>query len=294
MAPARVLSALTVCLLLFAVGARAQEEAGTIVVVEGQVEVVSAGSARAAIAGAVVRVGDQVRTGKTGRARIAFRDDSTLSVAEGSLVAIDEHVFQPDQGTVRSVLNLLGGKVRALVSDYYSDPQASYRIETATAVSGVRGTDFIVTFAATTALTEIVGLSGKIGVNSVLDRKDRGVVVGAREISSVARSGFPTKPRRLSNAELGFYLQGLEPIGGAAAESMMLTDPLIEQGAIPPADQVPASGPADAGAPRTESPSPVEKRGSPSDVTQQPPVIIEKLGEIGVDFSRPPPSGQRK
>jgi hypothetical protein len=289
-----LLLSLAAAFFLLGTGAYAQQEAGTMVAVEGEVTVVRAGAAIAASPGTAVRAGDHVRTGETGRARISFLDHSTLSVAESSTIVIDEHVFRPDEGAVRSVINLLGGKVRALVSDYYGDPQASYEIETPTAVSGVRGTDFIVRFASASHLTEIVGLSGRVAVNSVLDRSEHGVVVGAREISTVARGGFPSQPRTLTSAELGFYLQGLEPIGAGAVESMMLRDPLIDQGEIPAGDEAPASSPGETAAPNTESPSPVEKRGSPSDVTSQPPVIIEKLGEIGVDFSRPPPGRQRK
>ena len=275
---ALTLSALAPPAVLAAAGA------GTVVALEGTVEIAlrdAPQSWRAVALGAPVGVGDRIRTGEPGRVRIAFDDDSTLNVGAGSEIVVGEHLFAPDQGAARTVLHLLKGKIRALVSEYYQDPLASFDVETATAVSGVRGTDFIVVAGGNA--TEVVALSGRVAVHSVLDRTNRGVVVTANMMTRVPEGGYPSEPRALSDAELESYTQGLELIGAGAAESLLLdTGP----GGLAPAG---ADGAAEPGAsllpPRTEEPG-MGKPTTAGDAAGQPPDVIERLGEVDVQFQR--------
>ena len=92
-------------------GPAAAEQAGTFVAVDGEVEIGRGGSFSPVAIGTPVHVGDEVRTGETGKARIAFRDRSTLNVGTSSRVVIDENVFDVDEGTFKSYLKLIEGKV---------------------------------------------------------------------------------------------------------------------------------------------------------------------------------------
>jgi hypothetical protein len=260
-------------------GARAQEAAGSVAAVEGKADLVRGTTSQPASVGAAVNVGD------------------------GSDLEISKNVFAPDEGTVSSVVRLLSGKVRALVSEYYKDPLAQYQVETATAVSGVRGTDFIVLYREGEAVTDVVGLTGKVEVHGVTDLRGHGVVVTAKMKTTVARGGYPTEPRPVSEAELQDYLAGLDFIGGGADESMLLDSPIIDQGAVPPEDVGRGGGGSGEGgpnapsptsgtpssmtpSPNTEQPAQAGNRGSPAGVVEQPPDVVERAGEIGVQFNR--------
>jgi hypothetical protein len=312
MRAARHLVPLAIVVLCFATPAVADEAAGKVAAIEGTAEIAHGQAWQALTLGADVNVGDRIRTHKPGRVRITFRDDTTLNIGDGSEVAIGEHVFKPAEDNVSSVIRLISGKVRALVSEYYEDPLARYQIETATAVSGVRGTDFIVAYRDDEAITDVVDLTGKVEVHGVIDLRGHGVMVTPKMMTTVARGGYPTEPRPVSDAELSAYLSGLEFVGGGAAESMLLDSPIIDGGEVPPEDagREPAAEkegengggeaqPVDGSAasltpaPPTEKPAQPGDRSSPAGVVEQPPDVVERLGKIRVEFNRAKPMSSR-
>jgi len=278
------ISMFAVALLLIVTPARAADEAGTLIGVEGKVELGRAGAWQAAGVGSAVNVGDQIRTGEPGRARVAFLDGSTINIGDGSLFTIDEHVFDPDQNKFSTYLRLLKGKVRALVSEYYEDPLATYELETATAVSGVRGTEFIVTYDAADDATEVVGLSGRVAVHSVKDRAANGVFIKAGQATTIMKGAFPTPPRHVGAAQMRGYIEGLKFIGGGS--SMLLDDPVLQGGEVPRQEQRAGgstTGPVTVTPPQVEPPS-KDERSTPGDVADQPPAAVDEPGQVVVPF----------
>lgn len=272
----------TFCIGLFVLvagAAAAAQEVGTVATVEGSAEVRRADTWSPATAGTAVHVGDVIRTGQPGRVRVVFQDDSVLNVGDNSQLGIDEQVFDPSAGAPRSLMRLLQGKVRALVSEYYQQTGAAYEIETATAVSGVRGTEFVVTYSPELALTEVVGISGRIAVHSVLDRATRGVYITAGELAAVRKGRFPTKPPRLDEDTFRQYLEGLEFIGGGRPESLTVDHPLLGGVSVPEPDRAPVPSVAQevGGVPGTERDA--------ASLLNQPPAVIEAVtGDLGVRF----------
>src|SRR5512147_1669013 len=157
---------LALILLLAAPLRGVAEEVGTVSAAAGSVEIGRAGTWRPVIQGEAVQLGDSLRTGADGRLQVLLRDDSVITLAEKSRIAIDEQVYDPNGGAARTLLRMIGGRVRSLVSDAYRTPGASYEVETATAVAGVRGTEFIVVHEPTLVITQVVGVDGRIAVNS--------------------------------------------------------------------------------------------------------------------------------
>src|SRR5262249_31901961 len=125
--------------------ARAQE-VGTVAAVDGSAEIGRGGNWTTAAVGNPVHIGDELRTGRPGRLRVVFQDDSVLSVSDDSRVVVNEQMFDARKGTARALFNLLRGKITSVVSDYYHQPGAAYEVKTATAVAGVRGTEFAVEY----------------------------------------------------------------------------------------------------------------------------------------------------
>lgn len=283
--PLRLLSfSCSLALLLIAARAAA-EDAGTIAAIDGVVQIQRAGAAIPAVAGTVLVVGDEIRTG-AGRIRIVLRDGSVLNVGTDSTIVIVQQVVEPDTGRLESLFRLVKGAVRALVGENYGSRGASYQIETATAVIGVRGTEFVIAYNSVTEVTEVVGVTGKTSVHSVLDRTNRGVVVSAQELTTVTRGKFPTSPVRLTDAAFRQYIEGLDFIGGGRRESMSGTDPWATGGSIPPEDRADAIAGPDtvdsskvAAVPQTD----IQIRGDLSTLLEQPPAAVSG-GGLGIHF----------
>jgi len=266
-------------LLLLTHAARAQE-VGTVAALEGSGEIAHGGTWKSAAVGTPIYQGDQLRTSRPGRLRIVFQDDTVLSVSDDSRVTIDEQVFQPKEGKTRSVLGLLQGKVSALVGEYYHNTGATYEIKTVTAVAGVRGTDFVVRYDPVDDVTDVVGLAGRVEVRSTRDPKGRAVFITAREQTSVVRGQFPSAPRRLSDKLFRQYIEGIEFIGGGAAESLTAGHPLLAGASVPKPDRA-ATITSSATTERTQS---VREQRDASGLIHQPPGVFGPGGKLRITF----------
>lgn len=282
-----MLSPIAAFLFVFAATAAWADDAGKVVSLEGTVEIGRGGTFTATTTGGVVQTGDTIRTGKPGRARILFIDESVLNIGDNSTLVIDQTVFDPNKGTANTLMHLLGGKVRALVSEYYTGGTASYQIETTTAVSGVRGTEFVMTYDAKTKTSEVLGAGGTVAVNSTMDRKKRGVLIHAHEITTIEKGKFPTAPRQITTDDDHYreLMEGLD-LRVTTAESLLLDDPAFggtdiplpdtadtntegrttgdEQGEGIPGGQLPPSEPGHTGGDLFGQPQPVLE--APTDV----------------------------
>ncbi len=213
--------------------------------------------------------------------RIVFQDDSVLTVSDGSRVVVDEQVFKPSEGKSRSLFGLLQGKVSAVVSDYYHQPGSSYQIKTATAVAGVRGTEFIMVFDPRTQQTDVAGVNGYVEVRSLFERGGSGVMITAGELTTVPRNAVPSAPQRLSNPMFRQYMDGVDFIGAGASESLTVNNALVAGRSVPPPDR----------AGETASSRSSNRRAQifrePRDATgilEQPPSIFNSNGSLNVEF----------
>ncbi len=276
----RYLVLLAAALLLVPGLGRAQE-VGTVAAVEGQGEIGHGGNWNAATPGASVHEGDQLRTGRPGRLKVVFRDDSVVTVSDESVVTIDKQVFDPDRGRVESLIGLLQGKLSTLVGEYYNRPGTAYEVKTPTAVGGVRGTEFAVSFDPDTEVTEVVGISGHVVVHSVIDPTGPGVLLTAHEASTVLPGQLPTAPRRLDDTLFRQDLEGIDFMGMRGVGSVNLASGLQSGATVPPPDRAGiGSGPAPVG----HSPSQPDARDASDLVGQSPPVIESMKGQLGIQF----------
>lgn len=125
---------------------------GKLTAMEGRVDVLGPGEKRASpvAIGATVSEGDIVRTKSGSFAEITFTDDTVLKLTQSTRIEIKEYLMDGNKRK-NGALKLFRGKVRATVSKglgrvipvIYSGP-STFRIETPTAVAGVKGTDFFV------------------------------------------------------------------------------------------------------------------------------------------------------
>jgi hypothetical protein len=286
------LTLLAASLLALAVPAAEAQDAGSIVSMEGTVEIGRAGSFSGAQVGTPIQAGDTIRTGNPGRARVLFADESVLNIGDGSTIVIDETVYDPSKGAGSTLMHLLGGKVRAVVSEYYGSGGGSYQIETATAVSGVRGTEYVIAYDPARQLTEVLGLGGEVAVHGTIDRKRHGVIVHANEITEVAKGKYPTPPRQITEDDERYQrlMAGLDLPGSGLPESLLLNDPVMGGDEIPNPDTAdgnvnqgrPGEGTFGEG-PHSDLPpeSPAKTGG---DLLEQPAPVLEAPTDIDIHF----------
>lgn len=241
------LSKLGPVLLLWA-SAVAAQEVGTVAAVEGTAEVGSGGSWTSAAIGSPVHRGDQLRTGSPGRMRIVFQDDSVLVISEESFVTVNEQVFNPDTGKAKSFLELLQGKVGAVVSDYYHRTGNTYEVKTVTAVAGVRGTEFSMAYDREQDITEVVGISGHVEVHSMADPTGPGILLTANEVTTIPHGALPSAPRRIEEALFRQRIEGLSFVGAGRAEGLMAARALAAGTTVPEPDRATSVSSAATGA----------------------------------------------
>lgn len=195
-------------------------EVGTIAAVKGTAEIGRAGGWVAADAGAALRQGDRLRTGNPGQLRVVFQDDSVLTLKDDTEIVLDESVFQPEQGTVRSLMLLLRGAINAVVSEYYGQPGSEYTVRTATATAGVRGTEFVVAYFPELQLSEVIGISGRVEVRNTLADIEDTVYITAQEVSHVIAGEPPTPPQPFSGPALEERLDRFDIVGSTRIEAL--------------------------------------------------------------------------
>jgi hypothetical protein len=198
MRPVRMGVGVLAMLLLAAVPTRlwAGTAVGTLVQVEGDVEILRQGKLPPSPAQRLdsLNPGDVIRTKSNARAQVRFLDDSLLTIAPGSMVAINEYLYDAPQGLRRAVVNVFRGLVYSVVRGLLRAEQPTFLMKTHTALLGVRGTEWYTLLGAsyTAAFVE----TGQLEVSSLQKEVVKKVVLLSGETSTVALEQAPTDPVR--------------------------------------------------------------------------------------------------
>lgn len=134
-----------VLLLFFLIPFHALANIGTIVEQRGTTVQIQRGDER--IPGRVnvtVNQNDAIVTGLS-TLEIKFQDNTDVKVTENSRFVIDEFVYDPNRGAGRLNVRVAMGTVRYVSGQIARSNQQNVRVQTPTAVIGVRGTDFFMT-----------------------------------------------------------------------------------------------------------------------------------------------------
>ena len=132
--------------------------------------------------GMKVSVGDRVTTAEDGRVRIRFPELSEIFVSPQSSIVITEALIEKRIGPAKRtiLLDLKHGRVRSRVQGRYGHEQdandeSKFEIKTRSAVAGVRGTDFIVSFdpSETAWKMDVQTLSGKVALDDTAKQSRR-------------------------------------------------------------------------------------------------------------------------
>ena len=198
-------------LVFLPVMAAGQDSVGEVVALEGTVKIFPGGGTmeKSLAKGSPVFVKDRIKTGK-GKVKILLKDESLIALGEGTELVLTEHQFSNLEGKRTVKLNLVAGKVRSLIGRYFPGSDSKFEVETATAVTGVRGSHFIVQVMGADGQTVVLALSGEIAVNGLTAEALGQQILTAGMKSFVGEGGSPSKPEQLTAEEIQQQMEGTD------------------------------------------------------------------------------------
>lgn len=123
----------------------AEQRAGTMKSVRGDVRLLSSdGAARPAAPGDAVSPIDRIVTGTDSAASVVLRDGTSMVVGPSSRLDVKQFHFDSTTQEGGMLVSLLKGSLRMITGLIGKTHPDAVRVETQTAVIGIRGTDFIV------------------------------------------------------------------------------------------------------------------------------------------------------
>lgn len=179
-------------------------EIGTFMVVKGSIKIESGGASSDAKVSSKVRVGDTIISGVDSRAKIVMTDRNILNISPNTKMKIEKYSNTPNDKNVN--LNLIEGKVRSKVEEKYDNKNSKFEVRTATAVAGVRGTDFVTSYSSSTKVTEVITLKGKVSFQTISATGTAPttppVVISKGEKSEAKEDGVPAPPVKVPEKEM--------------------------------------------------------------------------------------------
>lgn len=137
----RVTAVLAVVAAVVFAGSADAAPVGKVLAASGSVQALGAnGSTRPLAREAAVEQGDTLVTGANGSLEVRFVDDALLILRSNARMRVDD--YHAGGGVFRSLMNLVSGGMRMLTGQIAKRSRDQFKPITATAVIGVRGTDF--------------------------------------------------------------------------------------------------------------------------------------------------------
>lgn len=160
-----------------------------VLAVQGDAKLMSSQGAQSLAAGQTLEPGAELRTGPGGRVKLRFVDGSTLVLADQSQLRIDRFeakAGKPREASLLLDLGLIGQKVQPSAG-------GSWRVRTPTAVTAVRGTEFMVEVGSDQA-TAVHVQTGAVAVESLAE------AAAGEFASKSAEGGMKTRSLRKPQA----------------------------------------------------------------------------------------------
>lgn len=151
------------------------EQVGEVLGVKGTASLILGGTTTPVVVGTRIDSGAEIRTGRPGRLKLRFIDGSVLVISDGSVLKVEKYALSGSQRDASFVLDI------GLISQTVVPASAgSWTVRTPTAVTAVRGTEYMVEVTSDQA-TAVNVQSGKVAVEpshaSKQARRKRGLVL---------------------------------------------------------------------------------------------------------------------
>lgn len=179
---------------------------GLFMVVKGDVKVAATGKAPPAAikVGSKILPGETVISGPDSRAKIVMSDRNVINVSPSTTLKIEKYENDSKSGKKNVILNLDEGKARTNVEQKYDGDRNQFILKTPSAVAGVRGTEFVVSYSSATQMTQVVTLKGSVTFAPAnAPAGSAPVVVNKGESTSMAAgAAAPEAPKIVPKEEL--------------------------------------------------------------------------------------------
>ncbi len=130
--------------LLFSLFSYAEElPIGYVKTASGEAYVITAAVRTPAQAGTPVFQGSQLKTGPQGSIGVTFKDETVMSCGPDTELTIDEYLFEPSQGKLKLVSNLIMGSLNYISGVIAKLKPDAVSVKTPTGTIGIRGTQFL-------------------------------------------------------------------------------------------------------------------------------------------------------
>jgi hypothetical protein len=124
--------------------AQAPPVVGRIKSVSGTVSIVRPAGNVPAQAGQPLYQSDSIRTGGDGQVGISLKDETRLALGPNTEIRVDQFLYAPAQGQLRLVLKVVRGLVAYVSGKIAKLAPDGVRLETPSAILGVRGTRMVI------------------------------------------------------------------------------------------------------------------------------------------------------
>ena len=171
---------------------------GRFTLIKGQVDVLKGGKVPGIPAKVQdgVEPGDVIRTKSGAKAQLSMVDDSVITLAPESRLAIADYQYNPARGERRAVLRLFRGLVHTVVNRIIKTEEPDFIMETHTATIGVRGTDWYTLLGPNS--TGVYLPRGILGVSSNLPTVPGSLRLQSRQFTQVLQGKQPSLPQALT------------------------------------------------------------------------------------------------
>jgi FecR-like protein len=163
------------------------------------------------------------------KAQAELNDGSFITLGPYTKIVFDKSVYDPSKPARNSLLNLIFGKARFIVTKLANFRNSRFKVRTPTAVAGVRGSDFAICVAPGSPLTTTlmtgesttVTFAGNTGPTQLVGPMSASSATqGMAAAASLPISSYLTTPfvvGGLSNVPYYYYIAGGVAAGGAVA-----------------------------------------------------------------------------
>jgi hypothetical protein len=143
-----------------------------------------------------VSPGDIIRTKSRSKAQLTMVDDSIITLAPMSRLAVADYQYHPARQERRAVLRVFRGLVHTVVKQIIRREEPDFILETHTAIIGVRGTDWYTLLAP--SFTSVYLLRGILGVRSNLPTFPALLLLQARQFTQIPMGKQPLLAKPLT------------------------------------------------------------------------------------------------
>ncbi|WP_220461441.1 FecR family protein [Rugamonas apoptosis] len=120
------------------------EAIGIIQNLQGTVTIARAGATLPAMVGTPLYRGDLVRTGKPGAVGIVLGDDTTISAGSASELALNDYIFDPNNGKFALAVRMLKGTFSYITGQIGKLAPDTVKVRTPDATIATRGTKVLI------------------------------------------------------------------------------------------------------------------------------------------------------